>query len=447
MMSGIRKLVMILVGVALAVPAAGLEAPLVYERYPEERDEFRPYGGTGFQANFKAPDGEWKLPELLSAKPIYQLIDLGDRKHLIVLDQQRAKDAFYNRLYFDANANRDLTDDPVVETTASDNGSYYHVSFPPIDATVVVDGKLLPYSFMPMAYGSFEGSVVSRLTRLFTGGQREWRYLQVSLNVHCLYASAFEFDGQSYRLWLGDANANGRFDDRLDIPDESRGSSRIYAQGDHLYLKADADVDYNDRQTLGDLLWLNGTLFETGIDIAEGTLTLTPRTEGLAQLELENPPDQLSLYTNDEKHCIMLFRPTPTVAVPPGDYRLLSYKVVRNDDQSDRWRLCATGTTDGPVITVEKAGTAVLKLGEPYQALARVADWDMERVQTGQRDVRLNFTIEGAAKEQVTELSRVAGEKSTLPMSTRDARRPKEPTYKILLPDGEVVAQGSFEYG
>jgi hypothetical protein len=63
--------------------------------------------------------------------------------------------------------------------------------------------------------------------------------------------------------------------------------------------------------------------------------------------------------------------------------------------------------------------------------------------------VRIGFIVEGAGKERLADLSRVSGDRTRIELSTsnRFLNRPKEPTYKIVQPDGQIVAQGSFEYG
>ena len=73
----------------------------------------------------------------------------------------------YNLIYFDSNANNDLTDDPVVEGTINrqNDRDYVRVEFPAVDMKIEVDGVSLPYCFQPYIYaynmGRIKGTAVS----------------------------------------------------------------------------------------------------------------------------------------------------------------------------------------------------------------------------------------------------------------------------------------------
>jgi len=41
------------------------------------------------------------------------MVKLGDEERLLIMDSQKTEGDFYNRIFFDANANKGLTDDPV----------------------------------------------------------------------------------------------------------------------------------------------------------------------------------------------------------------------------------------------------------------------------------------------------------------------------------------------
>ena len=63
------------------------------------------------------------------------------------------------------------------------------------------------------------------------------------------------------------------------------------------------------------------------------------------------------------------------------------------------------------------------------------------------REARLSFSVRGAAREQVVDLAHVAGSRTKIARSSSNNSRPKEPAYRIVKPDGELVATGKFEYG
>ncbi|MCE5248588.1 hypothetical protein LLG96_00060 [bacterium] len=432
----------------MTISASGLEIPIKYERYPE-RTNF-PNGYQDLNGSLQPPPGTWKLPAFKSKKPVYVLIKLGDRERLAVIDMQNADDLFYNRYFFDANGNGNLTDDPPIDgkIVPDSNKSYCQVQFSPVDITVEVDGKSLPYSFRPV----ISGNGLNGFKKFGIEENTLNQYLNAYLRLNCSYRGEFSVGEKKYIFMLGDSNVNGRFDDRLFIPDNMRmyGRRIIVTAGDHIFLSDGESMESSDVQTCGDYLLVNGKLFEMNISTAKGTVTLTEITKGLAPLKLTMSTKRLSLYTEDKKHCLIMYEPGNTIMIPKGKYRLLTYEVFRKDEQGDLWRICAGATAESPWITVDGASEAILTLGEPYTPTVAIPKMSIPNAQikTGRSSrLSLSFNIEGTGGEFLSELSRISGNKSAIPVSSRLKNRPKEPTYRIVRADGEVVAQGNFEYG
>jgi len=423
--------------------AFAVQVPLKYTKYPDGSKSFQPSGLVGLKKTTKPPAGEWKMPTLISEYPVYALVKIGDKKRLCVLDRQKKKDVFYNRLYFDANGNNDLTDDPVIDATLDrSNERRINAVFPSVDTTIEVDGKSLPYSFRPDVF-------TSRLNQTSNEKYMERninRYVRFYLRVNCSYSGEFKVNGQSYRVVLGDRNGNGRFNDRFTFRRYDRITRRrpIYATGDNIFITSDKKIDSSDEQFCSDLLLVKDKLFKVSIRTAEGRLTLTPVTENLVVLNLPMKTDRISLFTEDGKHCLNMYRPDKEIKVPKGKYRLLKYTVLRKDEQGDMWSLSAGATTDSPLITVDGRGKSVLKFGEPYTPVVDV-------MELGGRSSRvlLYFNAEGKGKEFLTDLSHISGTQTRIPLSEKKdlGHRPKEPTYRIVKASGEEVARGSFEYG
>ena len=429
--------------VILGLPALALDFPLTYERHSEEDGGFRPNGYAHIDVSKKPPPGNWTLPALVCKAPVYGVIALGDREHLLVLDQQKEDDSFYNRLYFDANANSDLTDEPAVEGTVEENGPFIEAHFQPLDVTLTVNGKSLPYSFSVNAERYDPGAVLRFVGRLMGAGLDE---AYVRAQVNCSYTGEFESGGQRYRVWLNDRNCNGRFDEKPSIFGEWPPDAQIRDAGDTLYLARAALDESRTSQYLGDRLVLSDTLFDVGINIPEQRMTLTPSTGATLPVELTNSFDQLTLCTEDKQHGVMMYQPASTVPLPPGSYRLVNYQIRRNDDQGDRWRLRAVGNADAGVVSVAENEEAVITFGEPYVPLAEVLGGTLRKRFFGGAYANLEFKLEGAGKETVLDVERIAGNNTRIPLSS-DRCSPKEATFKATKPDGEVVAQGVFEYG
>jgi hypothetical protein len=438
----IPKLLAAFLGLCLAASAFAIDVPLKYQKHPAETKDFYPSGSNRFTFTLKQPSGDWKLPSLVSEKALYTLVKIGDAERLCVLDQQREDAKFYDRIYFDSNGNRDLTDDPVSEGITQSMRPY-RVVFPAVDTKIEVDGKSVPYSFIPMIYGYISLEQLAK-SEFYQKSISDYTSFGVSLN--CSYTGEFKIGNQKYRVILGDSNCNGRFNDRFSVRKFKKpppGRMRVFGQGDKFFITTDDKIDSFGSQVCGDLLLVKDKLFKISISTAEGKMTLTPVTENLASLHLPVEADRLSLYTEDEKHCLMVFQPGQDIKVPAGKYRLYTYQIFKKDKQGDLWRLCATATSETPFVTVDGKGKPVIELGEPYVPVVNV------RVREGRSRASIGFSVEGQGKEFVTDLSHIAGEQTQIPLSEEEdlGHRPKEPTYKVVKADGEVAAQGSFRYG
>jgi hypothetical protein len=439
----IPKLLAAYLVLSLTNAASAVEVPLKYVKYPHKPESYYPYGNAILQLTAECPAGKWKMPQLKSEHPLYAISKMGDKERLFIIDRRQAGDSFYNRFYLDANGNNDLTDDPVIDGTSSPDrsGRSSRISFPAVDIKVEVNGRWLPYSFRPEIFEN-------KFTALTESNVR--RNVSFRLAVNCCYEGEFQVNARRFRVILGDRNCNGRFNEKFTLPDYGRlpkeiGRIRIYSTGDSLYLSGGEKVDRYDEQVCGDWILVNGKLFEVSISAANSLLTLIPVTEKLAALKLTMNTERLTLYTEDGKRCLSMYRPGEKIMVPQGKYRLLAYEVFRKDDQGDLWLLSASATLESPFITVNESSESVLEFGEPYLPHAPLVN-----VRSGAPSrCYLTFNVEGQGKEFLTDLRRIAGTKTHIPLSKakNSTDRPKEPAYRLAKADGEVVSQGVFKYG
>lgn len=435
------------------------ELTLAYERFSDadEGSSFRPGGHAWLELMAEPPEGEWVLPEPVGSFPVYAWVRIGAQERLLMLDQSGKDAAFYDRAYLDADANGNLTDDPVLDTQDVDvyEQRYFVSRFPATDIQALVDGSAMPYSFtLRVQYSSDEPlSWGQWLLGFFTRRRPEIPEIDINrlyayLSPHCMYTAELALDDAAYRIYLSDNNVNGRFDDWgvAGDPSDDR-DENLYAGGDRFYLTArDAVPGYYDALALGRHLSLNNRLYTLDIAQTERQLTLTDVTDTAATIELPLPVQSIVLV-KDNDACVMAFNPGTSMLAPPGRYRLLRYLAFRNEPEGARWRLAASGTWNSPEITATPDESVVYTLGEPFQPTVRVPAWARDNLRAGADSVRLSLVIRGAGNESVLGLSCIENrENSAIALSNR-AGLPKEATYRILLPDGEVVAQGSFEYG
>ncbi len=439
-----RVLLAIFLGFCLTAAAFAIDVPLKYQKHPAEPEDFYPYGSNGFTVTLKKPAGDWKLPSLVSEKALYTFVKIGDVERLVVLDKQKEDAKFYDRIYFDSNGNNDLMDDPVLDGTIrfGSNNQYCYVDFQAVDTEIKIDGKSLPFSFSPRIFGY----MLEQLAKSEFDEKSVSQYINFMVNLNCSYTGEFKIGNQKYSVILGDSDCNGRFSDRFSVYKFKKpppGRRRIYDEGDAFYITTGDKIVPFDALTLGDMLLVKDKLFKVSVSTAEGKMTLTPLTENLVPLQLASDTERLSLYSEDEKHCLMAYQPDKKIKVPAGKYRFFNYQILKKDKQGDLWRLNATATTESPWVTVEGKGKPVVELGEPYAPVVEVT------VRENTTRASIGFDIEGKGKEFVTDLSHISGELTQIPLSEEEnlGHRPKEPTYKVVKTDGEVVTQGSFEYG
>ncbi|MFA6239584.1 MAG: hypothetical protein WC655_01570 [Candidatus Hydrogenedentales bacterium] len=440
----LSNLVILLLGVTLVGPALALDVPLRYAVYPQEMREFHPYGGRNVSMSQVLPKGKWKLPPLAAKIPLYGVVEFGSQKHLLVLDFTNATDKFYSRIFFDVNANGDLTDDPVVEGKSNwqSGGRFAGITFKQaVEIEVSIGDAKVRYSLRPEVNAWFQNG---------SPDLSKPEYLQninVFVNTNCSYAGEFDVDGVHYSVELGDTNANGRFDDVVTVRAGMRNGEQLYGEGDSFYLNVDAKNDYENEMSLGDKLVVGEKVFQIRVNTPESKLTLTPITENLASIKIPGKVERLALLDGACKNGIMVFRPGEVVKVPVGDYRVFTYQLLREDKEGDLWRLNARGTKTADVVSAKIDGQAALKLGEPFRPVVKVPEWGRSNIRNGAKEVQISFEIRGMGDEMVSGLARIRGNKSKLPLSAKDSSRPKEPTYKIVKKDGEVAQQGQFEYG
>jgi hypothetical protein len=447
------KVLMFVLVFCVTTSAFGLEVSIKYERHADGTAGFRPSGVAPLQVTADVPSGDWKLPELKSKPPIYAITHFGEKPRLLILDRQNASDFFYNRLYFDSNGNGDLTDDAVLDgdfsTPPGAQSEAVQANFRPLDTSVEVGGKALPYSFaisVQYLYFGDYGRPDKELKQ-----EHIDQYFTLSLAANCSYSGEFQLDGQSYRVALGDRNVNGRFHDDVSLGATELCSQRVlFPHGDDLYLTTGREPGLRDAQVFSDLLLLNGKLYRVSMSAAQGKLTLAPTTEKLLPLKLPMASERMTICTEDASRCLMMFRPGTEVMVPKGKYQLLDYTVVRRDAQGDEWFLSAKVPVGGAIVTVEEGKDAVLTFGEPYVPMVQIPAWIQQGLKDGDvTDAQLSFAVRGAGKELLTDLERITGKRTRIPLaaSPQYPNRPKEPAYRIVKADGEVVTQGDFEYG
>lgn len=441
---GLAALALPLLAASWAVGAINI--PLSYERIPEKKGA--PFFASGYERlplALQAPGSGWKLPAFTSARPLFAVVRLGDSRFLVVLDQAETNSEYYSRMFFDANTNQDLTDDPVLSLETNRlSSSGYQTVFPNVDCRFQLAGREFPYCFRP----SFN---LWQRPEPEDDDDPDGAFLnncQFSLQVRCRYVGQLDLGGASHQVVLCDDTGNGRFDDRLRyVPETDEAGARL-EDGDRIFISDAKRAFARDGQDLGRYLFIKDQLYEVAIDHAERLMTLVPVTDNAGSLRLAQETERLTLYELEQGSAVMLYKPGLRAQVPWGRYRLRDYDLVRQDAQTNLWMLTGRGTNESTAVTVADDTDAALNFGEPFRASVALTEWMLRNWQYGRRDeLRLDLELFGAGGEEVCDIQHIRGKNSPHKQSARRRGYPLEAAYVIKKPDGELVAKGNFEYG
>ena len=178
-------------------------------------------------------------------------------------------------------------------------------------------------------------------------------------------------------------------------------------------------------------------MFAIQIDDATQKLILTPATNDLVTVILPYETDRIWLVSEDGRNSISYLSPGTSISIPKGKYRILEYVISKKDEQGDLWVGRGSATTNTPAFAAETT-ESVCPFGEPYTPKTEV-------IRMANANPQLQFYVLGTSQEVLYSIQHISGNQSKIAMTKNGF--PKEPTYKIVKADGEVAAQGNFEYG
>lgn len=437
----LRSLVALIAFCAAALAAPALEVPLKYVDYAKTSNwpGFRPMGLVTGGTLSSTPPAGLKLPKFTTPKPAFGTVTIAGKSFCIALDDKADAVSFYKRLYFDANSNKDLTDDPPVATRLSLNyGSYYET----VNITIKANGKSRPYSF---SIGANDyGAMVKK-------GEITPENVSAMLELNCAYTGEFDLAGKHYRVALADMNCNGTIGDvytadvKNGVMATSAGKQVVFREGDAFLMTANKQFDANDLLVLGSHLVVGGATYAVRVDLAGPKLILEPVTGKLAALTLPKETSGCELVSADKKTSVMMIDPAAQVAIPPGSYGIVKTMLTKPDAQGDSWCAVAQGSSGTAAFTASLDRPTALKFGEPF-TLRIEASKGQSQDDPKVRDAQFTLSITDALGLDVRGVFHVAGDQTKLGIS-KDKSHPAEPTYIVTKPGGAKLARGQFEYG
>jgi hypothetical protein len=372
-------------------------------------------GGSPNEAEFRGIVR--KEPKYNASIPFRGVAGLGSHRHCFALDRAETKNASYDRLYFDANGNGDLTDDKPVAAIAvnSLNPLMTQSKFPRMDVSIDVDGKSFEYAFLLSAICSKAPPSPYTTVSLYSAAVREGYLTQGTKRT---------------KLLLLDRNSNGRFDDTFSVR-----SALSVAEGDLLLinpnlknkLSADATLG-SERNFVSKTVCLGREFYQMEIRPSGDSLKLTPTKPSLGSVTNPSPAYRSVVFNEDYGVLMLGGMKDQKVPLPEGEWKVLNYTIDASGFAGGAGTAVAASFGEhASTVTVSKKEVAKLPFGPPFHAVVTARRTDPQKVS-------LSLAIAGVAGEQCTSFF-VKG------------TRPPRPRFVIEDKDGKAVHQGSFEYG
>jgi hypothetical protein len=370
-------------------------------------------------------------------------------------DARRSTGALaYQRLYFDLNRNGDLTDDAVIEATASHaSADFAYCTFPATTVALNADGKQYDFAFTMNAHSV---------------AYPDFSYVHADLNAAAYREGEMTIDGRTCRVVVVDFNSNGRFDDptRVDGTFELADGTVYPTMGDMLYIiDNEATPDWGgspyDPSTNRHLHYVSPTIcvdgrhYDLSISPSGDELTLVPSSTAVGHVTNPNKGYRAVVY-GEQGFLTITGDETGRASLPAGQWKLASYTIDRPATEvpaeaesppsswleslarglmgspgrrrSGKNTLSARAKRDYQAVEVREGSDVELPFGEPYRPVVTI-----EYVQDD-GTLSLDLTLIGRTGEVCQDL-------------TVNGRRPGRPTFTIATEAGEVVTTDSFEYG
>lgn len=419
----------------LLIPLMGcspVERPQVrvslhYTPYPERHSYPLPDSICDVEPCVTLPEGDWVLPELHADTPVYAVLPLADTSRLTVFDQVDSSSTTYDRIWFDANGNQDLTDDAPLD--GYDERHLLECA----DCLVRLDDASLRYR---LSIAASRPQLQEWVDGTFP---EELQPFAVRYRSNCYYAGAIRLGSERYEFMFSDYNVNGRFgDEPAGNPDPYSG--RLHIEGDKLCFLTKGKYDIIRDVFFADYLGIADALFKVDLDLKNEEMTLTRVHEGLGLVELPIEVELFTLISRDGTSTISLFKQARSLSLPEGEYRVLSYQAVREVSSGDIIRLWGVGAEDSTCTQVRSDKPSVLEFGPPYTPVVSIPPASVKPLADGTGEVVLVFHMEGRGGDRPFDYAYFENADAQTPYLT-DAG---PTTFQVFGPDGLVATQNGF---
>jgi hypothetical protein len=331
-----------------------------------------------------------KLPSLTAETPLFEVWETPMAKSgkvWMVFDKSN-KNGSYDRLYLDANANGDLSDETALTPSRREGNQ---ATFGP--AKVVFEGE--------------DGPITYHLElQLYASPDRNYCLISPA----CWYEGPITVGGVKKHCVLIDYNVNGTFNDKSA---EARNCDRIRI----------GTQDSRDSRFVGNYIEVDDKLYRT--EIARDGAFLILKDAADVPYGTVRVADNITGFSAGGENGQFIRKPeNGTFKLPVGTYGLDYWSIVKDDGKGSKWELQGRGGNIG-TFTVAQDKETRLSVGEPVYSM----------VSYNQSGGSFTFSqrLQGHQNEQITLL--------------RNGSQPQPPRLRIRNKDGTYDRGMSFEYG
>ncbi len=382
----------LVLGVLLASAAlAQNEQWLQYRSANEARQMIGDIGYQFLQPVPAKPEGI-KLPGLKSDQPLFlqwktTMVPSG---HVwLAFDKSNPKGSC-DRMYLDANANGDLSDDPVYQPYRQDSNMS---CFGP--AKVIFESPDGPITYH-----------LSMELRTYSGRT------DCLLSPACWYEGQITVGGAKKRCLLIDHNVNGAFNDK----------SKDYNQSDRIRIGEQSGYEGG---AVGNYIEVDNKLYKAEIARDGACLTLTAAPE-VPYGTIRLAENITTLIASGENGSFIRKPENGVLKLPVGEYRVDSWTIARKDEAGARWEMKGTSPSGGSGgFTLASDKEVSLPFGEPIYST-------------------IQATKNGSIHAFEQKLQGRQGERVVL---TRNGSQPAPPKLHIRNRDGTYDRSITSEYG
>ncbi len=384
--------ILVLSSLLASAALAQSEQWLQYRSANEARQIVAGMGYQQLQPSYNRPDGP-KLPEFKSDRPVFvewktPMVPSG--RIWMAFDKSKPNSS-YDRLYLDANANGDLSDDPVCQPYQRNSDE---TSFGPVKVVFQASDGPITYHLNLQLYVSSE-----RTRCLVSPGG--WYEGQITVG------------GVKKRCTLIDRNVNGAFNDK----------SSNYDQADGIRIGEQSNPEADG---VGNYIEVDNKLYKLEVARDGACVTLT-EAKDVPQGIVRLADNIANVIVHGENGSFVRKPEQGVIKLPAGEYAVTSWALARKDDTGARWEMKALlypGEGRGGFTAAQDKESSLL-IGEPIYS----------KVEVNKSGSTYSFTqrLEGRQGERIS--------------LTRNGSQPPAPKMRIRSRDGTFDRSLTSEYG